>query len=67
MLIERAGRRILLAASSLLVSLAMAAVSAPTQFTRPRVRQTQEGHSAQVRSHQFYRKIISLCLITKHY
>ena len=36
-----------------LVSLAMAAVSAPTQFTRPRVRQTEEGHSAQVRAHQF--------------
>ena len=30
-------------------SLAMAAVSAPTQFTRPRVRATQQGHSAQVR------------------
>ena len=36
-----------------LVSLAMAAVSAPTQFTRPRVRVTQEGYSAQVRTHQF--------------
>ena len=31
-----------------ITSLAMAAVSAPTQFTRPRVRVTQEGHSAQV-------------------
>ena len=29
-------------------SLAMAAVSAPTQFTRPRVRATEQDHSAQV-------------------
>ena len=32
-----------------ITSLAMAAVSAPTQLTRPRVRDTQQGHSAQVR------------------
>ena len=36
-----------------ITSLAMAAVSAPIKFTRPRVRVTQEGHSAQVRNHQF--------------
>ena len=32
-----------------LTSLAMAAVSAPIMFTRPRISQTPQGHSAQVR------------------
>ena len=34
-----------------LTSLAMAAVSAPVQLTRPRIRATPEGQSAQVSSH----------------